>query len=208
MTAQPNRQEFKPVLLVYKRGRQRAASRWLIAIGNRKGHKAALHSEKQFKQNEAKVSSSMPVIFIGLGKRAEQIRDVCPKVFSDYGATCRMAQSRAVISCSWPSGLTELQAKGRAQEIAEKIEQLTGDKSGFTLANAMPEPPAVDRSRRRHSSRGWLDQSLDLAKKYSGADLAVDYTSDKNIRDRYVELLYLYAAARFVTEYLDEFTSK
>ena len=198
---------YKQVLIVYKKSRERAARRTESEIGLRAGHKASLKPEKDFKSSQTQIPTTQPLLFVGMSKAAGQLKDVTPVVFSSYGATCRLSGRRAILTCEWPDDLQYANVQEKAKQIAEQIKAFTAQEGGFALASKIPEAPSVAKEKRSSKQLGLNDQAYDVLKTYSGFGPTEEYLREKNIRDRYVELLYLYAASRFVAEYLDDFAS-
>ncbi len=183
---------FKNVLIVYPKRRERAARRAENEIG-RRGRKAALIPEKQFKGQQSQIPSTQPVLFVGLSKAAKQLQDVSSVVFDKYGATCRVSGGRAILACEWPQGLAADQtAVDQAHIVGNEIKALTGQDGGLTLADK------IDFT---------FDGNRNAVSKYSGWGPTQDLMTWRHNSDKYIELLYLYAAARFVAEQLDEFTT-
>lgn len=198
----------KSVLIVYQKKRHRAARRWELAISRADGHKASLNSDKVFKQRQFEVPSTQPVVFVGLSKPARDIMAVCPKVFSEWGATCRLSGRRVVVTCEWPIGLDESDASAQAKKVATAIQDYTGSTVGFELASEIPDLRQINRDRHaRRDNDNWAKQSKWMISRYSGADSATNKARERSVRHQYVELLYVYAAARFVAEQLDEFAA-
>ncbi len=183
----------KNVLLVFARRRQRAARRWEMAIGGVEGYKASIISEKIFKQRQFEVPSTQPVIFIGMSKPAEELRDVCSVAFSEYGATCYLGTRRAIVDCDWPDDQEEKWARSRAEVIAGAIQVYAGSDVGTRLAR---------------SSEGWANRSKSIAARWSGANRVADEVTGLSVRRHYIDLLYVYAATRFVAEQLDKFVAQ
>ncbi|TXH91458.1 hypothetical protein [Thauera aminoaromatica] len=198
----------KNVLLVFARRRQRAARRWEMAIGGVEGYKASIISEKIFKQRQFEVPSTQPVIFIGMSKPAEELRDVCSVAFSEYGATCYLGTRRAIVDCDWPDDQEEKWARSRAEVIAGAIQVYAGSDVGTRLAFEVPNLAQIEHDRQIRSSEGWANRSKSIAARWSGANRVADEVTGLSVRRHYIDLLYVYAATRFVAEQLDKFVAQ
>ncbi len=198
----------KNVLLVYAKRQQRAARRWEMSIGGAEGYKASIISEKIFKQRQFEVPSTQPVIFIGMSKPALELRDVCSIAFSESGATCYMGTRRAIVDCAWPNDLEEKQARGKADEIARAIRDYSGSEAGAKLASEVPNLTQIEHNRQVESTKGWTNRSKSLAARWTGTHRVQDEVTEHWVRRHYVDLLYVYAATRFVAEQLDKFVAQ
>lgn len=190
------------VLVVYQKKLEREGRRTEAEIGRVTGHRASLNSEKEFKSRQFEIPTTQPVVFVGRSRYAEQIWDICPDVFSKRGAQCRIGGKRAILDCAWPTGLLPSEAPGQALELAVAIQELTGQQGGFTRAERMEE---IARAKRGAPGVKWVEPIPGGRLARQGAKSTSDFLRDRALRDGYVELLYLYAASRFVAEHLDGF---
>lgn len=84
---------------------KRISRRRRVGVGSRGGARprASINFEKSFTQRRSHLPYSQPVVFLAMSQPAREIRDVCPAVFSEWGATCYPARRRAIAHCKWPS---------------------------------------------------------------------------------------------------------
>lgn len=198
---------YKTVMVIFPKAQLKAARQAENEIGRRPGHKATLKPEKEYKGQVSQIPTSQPQLFVGLSKAAEHLRPVMQNVFNESGATCHRDGARAIIVCEWPNDLEPQLARPRAANLAQAIEGYTGQKGGFELAEAVPDLEAIRGGRVQIPSDEWGDSALRDLRKYTGTDALQDYLTVQEIRPRFVDLLYLYAAARFTAQVLDELAS-
>jgi len=197
----------RTVLIVGGKRQQDIALMWFSMIGDVAGQKAIRITEAAYVKEPADKTSTQPTIFLGDLKGTRMMRAGLPQVFYYYGAECRMNKRQAVVTVQWPDHLKEVDAGEAAEKIARETRERYGSDAAASFARKMPVHPGTGRDARRAGpSDGW-DQSLNFAKKFLGGDLAVDTKADLETRRAFGKVLHAYTAARFVSEYLTDFTA-
>lgn len=146
-------------------------------------------------KTDKQVSSTTPQLYVGTSKPVKQVLVTTPVVFSEHGATLSMSGRTAIIVCAWPDDMDAADARAKGFALAKEIEAMSDGVNAESLANRVPEPRASS------------DTSGSLSK-WSGLSPTKAFFTQRDIRDRYVDLLYLYAGVRFATEYADRFATR
>lgn len=191
------------------------ARRLAHALSMHDGHSGTYWSLKHYQDNESSLANQ-PVIFMGDSELARSYTDVLPIRFADFGTTCWLEGSKAVLIADAPSKVTvdelarfELVVLGRSEELRH----LAGGTVSGKGSSAAVTVPALTSGRSEEVVEPPLGVRVAIAVEpvvKAGRGLAkfvVRAVNGRNRKRAYQLLQYRYLLERFLKDEFEHFVA-
>lgn len=191
------------------------ARRLAHALSMHDGHSGTYWSLKHYEDNESSLANQ-PVIFLGDSTIARSYRDVLPVRFSDFGTTCWLEGTKAVLIAEVPSRVS-VDELSRFERVvlgrAEELRHIAEGSSGNSAEKSLGKLETLDAK----SSPGEVDIPLGVrvaiafepvVKAGRGAvDFLVRAVNSRNRKREYQKLQYRYLLDRFFKDEFEPFVA-